>query len=336
MSLNQDFLQNDFERVFQDERLKTDVIYQGQSFWKDVWHRFIQNKGALFGFIMIVFLLLMAIFAPMLSSHGYYSVMMDHVNLPPRIPGLEKLGIFDGTHNEINVYEQRGLEDVYYFFGTDTLGRDIWTRVWVGTRVSLYIAALAVFIDMVFGMTYGMISGYLGGRVDIYMQRFIEILSGIPSLVIVTLLVIVMKPGILSITIALLITGWIGMSRVVRSQVLKLKELDYILASRTLGVKTVGIIKQDILPNIFGQVIIMSMFSIPNAIFYESFLAFIGLGLQPPMASLGVLISDGFKSLLAYPHMLLFPVVVLAILMLSFNLLADGLRDAFDPKMNEM
>ena len=336
MSLNQDFLQNDFERVFQDERLKTDVIYQGQSFWKDVWHRFIQNKGALFGFIMIAFLLLMAIFAPMLSSHGYDSVMMDHVNLPPRIPGLEKLGIFNGTHNGVNIYEQRGLDDVYYFFGTDTLGRDIWTRVWVGTRVSLYIAALAVVIDMVFGMTYGMISGYLGGRVDIYMQRFIEILSGIPNLVIVTLLVIVMKPGIMSITIALLITGWIGMSRVVRSQVLKLKELDYILASRTLGVKTPGIIKQDILPNIFGQVIIMSMFSIPNAIFYESFLAFIGLGLQPPMASLGVLISDGFKSLLAYPHMLLFPVVVLAILMLSFNLLADGLRDAFDPKMKEM
>ena len=336
MNHNQDFLQNDFELVFQDETIQTDVVYQGQSFWKDVWHRFIQNKGSLVGFVFIVFLVLMAIFAPMFSSHTYDSVIMDHVNLPPRIPGLEKLGIFNGTHNGVNIYEQRGLDDVYYFFGTDTLGRDIWTRVWVGTRVSLYIAALAVVIDMVFGMTYGMISGYLGGRVDIYMQRFIEILSGIPNLVIVTLLVIVMKPGILSITIALLITGWIGMSRVVRSQVLKLKELDYILASRTLGVKTVGIIKQDILPNIFGQVIIMSMFSIPNAIFYESFLAFIGLGLQPPMASLGVLISDGFKSLLAYPHMLLFPVVVLAILMLSFNLLADGLRDAFDPKMKEM
>lgn len=124
---------------------------------------------------------------------------------------------------------------------------------------------------MVFGMTYGMISGYVGGRTDIYMQRFIEILSGIPNLVIVTLLVIIMKPGIMSITIALLITGWIGMSRVVRSQVLRLKELDYILASRTLGVKTFGIIRQDILPNIFGQVIIMSMFSIPNAIFMSLF-----------------------------------------------------------------
>lgn len=336
MNHNQDFLQNDFELVFQDEALQTDMVDERQSFWKDVLVRFRKNKGAIVGLIFILLLLLMAIFAPMLSRHAYDSVTMDHVNLPPRIPGLEKLGIFNGMHNGKDVYAERGLTDVYYFFGTDTLGRDIWTRVWIGTRVSLYIAALAVVIDMVFGMSYGMISGYLSGRVDIYMQRFIEILSGIPNLVIVTLLVIVMKPGIMSITLALLITGWIGMSRVVRSQVLKLKELDYILASRTLGVKTFGIIKQDILPNIFGQVIIMSMFSIPNAIFYESFLAFIGLGLQPPMASLGVLISDGFKSLLAYPHMLIYPVIVLAILMLSFNMLADGLRDAFDPKMKDM
>lgn len=336
MNHNQDFLQNDFELVFQDEALQTDMVYEGQSFWKDVLVRFRKNKGAVVGLIFILLLLLMAIFAPMLSRYAYDSVTMDHVNLPPRIPGLEKLGIFNGMHNGKDVYAERGLTDVYYFFGTDTLGRDIWTRVWIGTRVSLYIAALAVVIDMVFGMSYGMISGYLGGRVDIYMQRFIEILSGIPNLVIVTLLVIVMKPGIMSITLALLMTGWIGMSRVVRSQVLKLKELDYILASRTLGVKTFGIIKQDILPNIFGQVIIMSMFSIPNSIFYESFLAFIGLGLQPPMASLGVLISDGFKSLLAYPHMLIYPVIVLAILMLSFNMLADGLRDAFDPKMKDM
>lgn len=252
MNHNQDFLQNDFELVFQDEALQTDMVYEGQSFWKDVLVRFRKNKGAVVGLIFILLLLLMAIFAPMLSRHAYDSVTMDHVNLPPRIPGLEKLGIFNGMHNGKDVYAERGLTDVYYFFGTDTLGRDIWTRVWIGTRVSLYIAALAVVIDMVFGMSYGMISGYLGGRVDIYMQRFIEILSGIPNLVIVTLLVIVMKPGIMSITLALLITGWIGMSRVVRSQVLKLKELDYILASRTLGVKTFGIIKQDILPNIFG------------------------------------------------------------------------------------
>ncbi len=326
----------EFEFASRSTIFEVDEDFMGQSFAKDVWQRFKQNKGALIGLCFIFIFTIMAFVGPHLNEHQYDTVIIEHVNLPPRIPLLEKLGIFDGTVEGRNVYEQKELNNIYYYFGTDSLGRDIFTRVWVGTQVSLYIAAVAVLIDMIIGMGYGMISGYLGGKVDIYMQRFIEILSGIPNLVNVTLLVIVMNPGIMSITLALLLTGWIAMSRVVRSQVLKLKELDYILASKTLGVKTRGIITQDILPNIFGQVIIMSMFSIPNAIFYESFLAFIGLGLQPPMASLGVLISDGFKSILVYPHMILFPVTILAILMLSFNLVADGLRDAFDPKMKDM
>jgi len=168
------------------------------------------------------------------------------------------------------------------------------------------------------------------------MQRFIEILNGIPNMVIVTLLVLILKPGIMSITVALFIKGWIGMSRVVRAQVLKLKEQEFILASRTLGTTKLNIIAKEVLPNILGQVIIMSMFSIPNAIFTESFLAFIGLGLQAPMASLGVLINDGFKSFLIFPYMVAIPTIVLAVLMLSFTVMADGLRDAFDPKMKEM
>lgn len=336
MNRNQDFLANDFERVFQNEKIKTDIVYEGQTFWKDVYQRFVRNKGALIGLGFILLFILLAVFGPSFNAYQYDIPEIAHVSLPPRIPFLERFGIFNGEVRGVNVYEQRGLEDVYYIFGTDTLGRDIWTRVWMGTRVSLYIAVLAVGIDMIIGMAYGMISGFVGGKVDLTMQRFIEILSGIPNLVIVTLLIIILNPGILSITLALLITGWIGMSRVVRSQVLKLKELEFILASRTLGVKFKGIIAQDLLPNIFGQVIVMSMFSIPNAIFYESFLAFIGLGIQPPMASLGVLISDGFKSILVYPHMIAFPVIILSILMLSFNLVADGLRDAFDPKMKEM
>jgi len=301
-----------------------------------VYQRFIRNKGAVIGIILILLIVMLAFLGPSFNHYQYNIPEIAHVKLPPRIPYIEKLGIFNGEVRGVNVYIERGLDDVYYVFGTDALGRDIWTRVWMGTRVSLYIAVLAVVIDMIIGMTYGMISGYLGGKVDVILQRIIEILSGIPNLVIVTLLIIILQPGILSITLALLITGWIGMSRVVRSQVLKLKELEFILASRTLGVKTKGVIVQDILPNIFGQVIIMSMFSIPSAIFYESFLAFIGLGIQPPMASLGVLISDGYKSILVYPHMIVFPVIILAILMLSFNLVADGLRDAFDPKMKEM
>lgn len=327
--------ENSFERVFSSEKFKQDIVYEGISFWKDVRLRFQANRGAILGGVFIILIALMAFLGPYMNAHTYKSKNDDHNNLPPRIPVIENIGIFDGESNGINVYEKRGLEDVYYWFGTDTLGRDLWTRTWIGTRVSIYIALLAVIIDMFIGMGYGLISGYIGGRVDIIMQRFIEVLSGIPNLVIVTLFVIILNPGILSISLALVITGWIGMSRVVRSQVLKMKDLDFILASKTMGAKTGSLIMQDLLPNIFGQVIIMSMFSIPNAIFYESFLAFIGLGLQPPLASLGVLINDGYKSILVYPHIIVAPVFVLALLMLSFNLVADGLRDAFDPKMKQ-
>jgi oligopeptide transport system permease protein len=327
--------ESSFERVFQTDEFKTDVVYKSISFWKEVRLRFQANKGAVIGIIFIAFILFMAIFGPYMNAQTYKSKVDEHINLPGRIPGIEKIGIFDGEIDGVNVYEKRGLDDVYYWFGTDNLGRDLWTRTWVGTRVSLYIALLAVIIDMFIGMGYGLVSGYIGGTTDTIMQRFIEILSGIPNLVIVTLFVIILNPGILSISLALVITGWIGMSRVVRSQVLKMKELDFVLASKTMGAKTNTLILQELLPNIFGQVIIMSMFSIPNAIFYESFLAFIGLGLQPPLASLGVLINDGYKSILVYPHIIVAPVVVLALLMLSFNLVADGLRDALDPKMKQ-
>ncbi|PKM96152.1 MAG: peptide ABC transporter permease [Firmicutes bacterium HGW-Firmicutes-1] len=333
--LDQKYDKKSFERILNNEDFQTDVVYKGISFWKDVRLRFRQNRGAVVGIFLIIMIAFFAFFGPSMTAHTYRSKVDEHINLPARIQGIEKLGIFDGKQNGINVYEERGLEDVYYWFGTDTLGRDLWTRVWVGTRVSLYIAFLAVIIDMFIGMGYGLVSGYVGGRLDTFMQRIIEVLSGIPNLVIVTLFVIVLNPGIISISLALVITGWIGMSRVVRSQVLKLKELDFILASKTLGAKTSTLLVVDLLPNIFGQVIIMSMFSIPSAIFYESFLAFIGLGLQPPLASLGVLINDGYKSILVYPHIIVSPIVVLAILMVSFNLVADGMRDALDPKMKQ-
>lgn len=189
---------------------------------------------------------------------------------------------------------------------------------------------------MVFGLSYGMISGYFGGAIDNAMQRFSEILNSIPTLVIVTLLMLVLKPGLATITFALMFTGWIGMSRIARAQVLKIKEQEFVLASRTLGAKNFFIIFKEILPNIFGQLIIMSMFSIPNAIFTEAFLAFVGLGVPKPLASLGSLISDAYASFTTHPYMILFPVVVLGVIMLSFNMLADGLRDAFDPKMKEM
>lgn len=201
---------------------------------------------------------------------------------------------------------------------------------------SLFIAVVAIFIDVIVGMTYGLISGYFGGKVDSVMQRIQEIINSIPTLVILTLLLMVMKASLFTIIMALSFTEWIGMSRITRAQVLRVKEEEFVLASRTLGASNMFIIFKEILPNIYSQMIIMIMMSIPNAIFYEAYLSFVGLGLPIPMASLGTLINDGFNSITIYPYMMVIPVIIFSILMLSFNLFGDGLRDALDPTMKEM
>ncbi|SER86814.1 oligopeptide transport system permease protein [Gracilibacillus ureilyticus] len=234
---------------------------------------------------------------------------------------------------EVDIYGAKGLDDTYYWFGTDSMGRDLWTRIWKGTQISLYIGVLAAMIDMVIGVLYGGISGYYGGRTDNIMQRIIEVLSGIPNLVIVILMIMLLSPGLLAITIALTITGWIGMARIVRGQVLKLKNQEFVLAARTLGANDKRVLMKHLIPNVLSVIIINTMFTIPSAIFFESFLSFIGLGLQPPDASLGTLIDTAFDDYRVYPYMLLFPALIISLLMIGFNILADGLRDALDPKM---
>lgn len=330
-----DYQRQDFKLADREEYEINDSINREPPFLVDVWRRFRSRKSSRIAFYIVILIILGAIFLPMISRYDYTAQNPAHANLPPRVPIIENLGIWKGWKNGQNLYANKGANFNYYVFGTDTLGRDLWVRVWQGTRISLYMAFLAIVIDLIIGVSYGLISGYFGGKVDMLMQRIIEVLSGIPDTVIVTLLVLVMKPGIFSITLALFIKGWIGMSRVTRAQVLKLKEREYVLASRTLGSSAWRIIFKEILPNILGQLIVMSMFSIPSAIFTEAFLAFIGLGLSAPQASLGVLISDGFKSFLVAPYMVLIPTVLLSILMFSFNILADGLRDSFDPTLKE-
>lgn len=325
-----DFSDDDFVFVQRDEKL-VDKAYKTTSYLRDVWAHFKKNKGAIIGLVIIVLIILFAIVGPMISGYASEAIDQSQQSMPPRIQLLENIGIFNGVERGNNVYAQRGLTNVYHWFGTDTNGRDLFTRVWEGTRVSLIIAVSAALIDIVIGMSYGLISGYFGGKVDMVMQRFAEILNGIPTLVTVTLLGLVLPGGIVTIIFALMITGWIGMSRIARAEMLKLKESEYVLASKTLGASSFSIIFKDIMPNIFGQLIIMSMFSIPNAIFTEAFLSFVGLGIQPPQASLGSLISDGYKSMTIHPYIMIAPIVILALLMLSFNLFADGIRDAFDP-----
>lgn len=298
------------------------------TFWQDARKRLFKNKGAMFGLTMIVIIVLMSIFAPVFSKYKYDQQNLSHAKVPPKMPILSSLGVMDGS----DVYKDKNIEENYWF-GTDYLGRDIWTRVWTGARVSLYIALIAALFDLVIGVTYGGISAYYGGKVDIIMQRIIEIITGIPSLVILTLFIMFLEPGILSMSLAMAVSGWTGMARVVRSHVLRLKNQEFVLASKTLGSSDFKLILKHLIPNIIGQIVVMIMFTLPSAIFYEAFLSFIGLGLQPPQASLGVLINDGFKSFQTHPYTMFIPALVICLLIFSLNLLADGLRDAVDPKM---
>ncbi|MBO4980711.1 MAG: ABC transporter permease [Lachnospiraceae bacterium] len=335
---------DDFKLKDNASAIAIDENYAAQSFWKDVFIRYFRKASAVIGLFLIVLITVMAVIGPDMNEYTYSGQNLDQKNFAPRIKVLEKFGIFNGDEKmntttgtkTINYYKEFGLDDVEYWFGSDKFGRDIWTRTWSGARVSLIIAVAAAVIDMVIGMSYGLISGYFGGKTDMIMQRILEIANGIPRLVIVTLLLLILEPGMLTIIFALMLTEWVGMSRIARAEMLKLKEQEFVLASRTLGAGHFFIIFKEVLPNIIGPIITQVMFSIPTAIFTEAFLSFVGLGIPVPQCSLGSLISEGFNSFTTHPYQIVPPIVVMALLMLSFNLVADGLREALDPKMKEM
>ncbi len=276
-------------------------------FWKDSWIRLRKNRGALISLAVVVILFAMAfVVGPLSSSQSPYTQDLARRYTEP---------------------------SVNFWFGTDEFGRDMWTRVWAGTRVSLYIAFLAALLDMFLGVTFGAVSGFLGGRVDDVMQRLIEILNGVPYLVVAILAMVIFDPGIITISIAIGITGWVYMARIVRGRMMQLKDQEFALASRSLGASGSRLVWKHLLPNSLGPIIINLMFTIPSAIFAEAFLSFIGLGIQVPEASLGSLISDGASQLRFYPFLLWFPSAIFCLIMICFNLLGDGLRDALDPKM---
>lgn len=335
---------SDFRLKGNGEKIAIDTNFAAQNFWKDVLIRYFRKISAVFGLVMIILISVMAWVGPGMNGYTYSEQSLSQKNFAPRVKALEGFGIFDGDEvmktgtgsKTINLYRDKQLEDVYYWFGSDNFGRDIWTRTWSGARVSLIIAVAAAVIDMAIGMSYGLVSGYFGGKADMLMQRFLEIANGIPRLVIVTLLLLVLQPGMLTIIFALMLTEWVGMSRIARAEMLKLKEQEFVLASRTLGAGSFFIIFREILPNIIGPIITQVMFSIPTAIFTEAFLSFVGLGIPVPQCSLGSLISEGFNSFTTHPYQIIPPAVVMALLMLSFNLAADGLREALDPKLKEM
>jgi len=344
LSMDYEVKEEDFVLKNNNEDINIDSNYASQSFWKEVRHRFFHKKSAVVGLIFIILIIVFAIIGPGMNEFDYSSQELSQKNFAPRVSWLESIGLFDGAETistttgskEINAYEENGLNNLYYWFGSDMYGRDLWTRCWTGARVSLIIAVAAALIDMIIGMSYGLISGFFGGAVDMVMQRILEIWNGIPRLVIVTLLLLILKPGMITIIFALMLTEWVGMSRIARAEMLKLKEQEFVLASRTLGAGSFFIIFKEVLPNIIGPIITQVMFSIPTAIFTEAFLSFVGLGIPVPQCSLGSLISDGYDCFTTHPYQIVPPILIMALLMLSFNLLGDGLREAFDPKMKEM
>lgn len=307
-----------------------------QSFWREALAKYLQRGSAVLGLVLVLGVCLMAGIGPGMNHYSFDRQDLSRKNLAPRIPVLEILGIFDGDERietaggvrAVNGYRENKLDGVYYWFGSDGFGRDIWTRTWAGARVSLMIAAAAAAVNMVIGVSYGMISGYFGGRVDMVMQRLLEILRGCPRLVIITLLFLVLGPGIVTVILALVLTEWMGMSRIVRAEVLRLKEQEFILASRALGAGSFSIMFGGILPNSMGPVLTQAMLSIPTAIFTEAFLSFVGLGIPAPQCSLGTMIFDGFHCFTIHPYQMVIPLTVMVVLMLGFYLMADGLRKA--------
>ncbi len=276
------------------------------SFWKDAWRRLKKNRAAFVGLCILIVFALLAIFAPMFSQYTYTSMDTSAVNAAPSAD---------------------------HWLGADSAGRDLWVRIWMGARVSLSIGVIAAIINACVGAVMGGLCGYYGGKLDMIMMRIVEILYGIPNLIVVILVMLVLGRGMTTMIVALCITGWIGTCRFVRGEVYRLKEQDYVLAAKVLGVSDFTIVVRHIIPNIMGMIVTNLCMAIPGAIFQEAFLSYIGLGIQPPMCSWGILAKEGIANLRVAPHQVMIPAFFICVTMLALNLLGDGLRDAVDPKL---
>jgi peptide/nickel transport system permease protein len=295
------------------ESLHSDKIARPyESYRKEVIRKVVKNKMAVFGFVLLVVIILLSIFGPHMVPHTPSKQNLTQGNLP-----------LSSEH----------------WFGTDDLGRDVWARTWAGARISLVIGFAAAIIDLIIGVFVGGVSGYMAGRgktgdrIDNLLMRIVEVLFGIPYLLVVILLMVMMKPGLTTMIIALSITGWVGMARIVRGQILQLKQQEFVLAAEKLGTSHAKIIIRHLLPNMMGIIIVNLTFTIPSAIFAESFLSFLGLGVQAPTASWGTMANDSLGVILSGQWWrLFFPGLMISLTMFAFNAFGDGLQDALDPK----
>lgn len=288
------------------------------TYWRDAMGRLVKNKVALICLIIIILLILSCVLVPFFSPFTSREQHLAETNK----------GFFtqciDAKYQDQNVM---------HVFGTDKLGRDLMTRAFEGGRVSMMIAFAAVFVNLIIGMIYGGISGYFGGVVDNIMMRIVEIVNGIPYLIVVVLLMMVLPKGIFTMVVAYATVGWTGMARLVRGQALSLKNQEFVVAAEAMGAKASRIIARHLLPNTLSVIIINVTLAVPSAIFTEAFLSYIGLGVPVPQPSWGMLAYEGAAAFQLYPSQLWIPAIAISLTMLSFNLLGDGLRDAFDPRL---
>ncbi|MFV0465050.1 MAG: ABC transporter permease [Lachnospiraceae bacterium] len=335
-----------FTLATEEEKRQQDIMSESTSFFKDGMRKLLKNPLAVGSIIVLVLIIAVIVIAPSVVPYSYSQIItVDGVrdksakNLPPfQYSELEQEYIAEGG----TVFP--------HIFGTDEMSRDYFMRVVYGTRISLFIGIFASMIVLIIGVLYGSIAGYTGGKADLIMMRIVDVIYSLPDMLMIILLSVVLKETInlpagsllsklgnnmISIFIVFALLYWVSMARLVRGQILSIKENEYILAAKSIGSKPGRIIRKHILPNCISVIIIATALQIPSAIFTESFLSFIGLGVQAPMPSLGSLANAARDGLQSYPYKLIFPALTICLIVLAFNLLGDGLRDAFDPKLKK-
>jgi len=338
-----------FEKATDEEKFLQQRMRESTTFFKDGMRRFSKNKIAMISLFTVLIVVLIAIFAPMFYPYKYEQQL-----------GLTAGENVDSSYKNLKPFEYGATEQARieagekifpHIFGTDAHGRDYAIRVIYGTRVSLLVGFFASIIVLIIGVIYGSVSGFYGGKVDLIMMRIVDIIYSLPDLLIIILLSVVLKQtvqqlisgtvlekigvGMISIFIVFALLYWVSMARMVRGQILSIKQQDYVLAARSIGAKGGHIIRKHMLPNCISVIIISTALQIPSAIFTESFLSFLGLGVNIPMPSLGSLASDALAGIYSYAYRLVIPAIAICLIVLSLNLLGDGLRDAFDPKLRK-
>jgi len=333
---------SDFLPADKEEKQGLVVMRQSVSFWRDGLRRFRKNKIAMVSLVVIILIMIFAFVMPSFYPYSYEQQIRGSENLAPMEYSAEELALIE-----------QGIDVFPHILGTDSLGRDTMVRLMMGSRISLLVGIVASILVLLIGSIYGSVAGYFGGKVDMIMMRLVDIIYTVPDILIIILLMVTLKyplqnladtvpafswintigVGLICIFIVFALLYWVGMARIVRSQILTLKEQEFVTAAKALGAGHGRIIRKHLLTNCMGTLIVTTTLQIPSSIFTESFLSFIGIGVAAPMPSLGSMASQAIGGITSYPYRLLAPAIMISLIILSFNLIGDGLRDAFDPKL---